>query len=602
MNFVRGILLVGIFAAGFAFTRTLHGQVSGISVLAGRQVSTDRPQAPFAETFLAINPHDDKNMIATSMVVSDGVFHSWVYASRDGGHTWQRVQTGTFKGGDPVVYFNSNGTAFFGAILFGTPEGFLLSRSNDGGFTWQPPITLRAGDFDRGYLTFDDTGGKFNERMYAAGTIGLGTVNGTSQRAIDITFSTDNGRTFSPGILLTGNSAKEDFSVVSDPLVASGGELIVPYSTYPTELGSDSPVPEHLWTVVSRDGGLTFSPARAGPTCTRGTGFRAMQSYAPPRAAIDRSHGHFLDRIYLACADFDGKKYMVKASHSTDLGMTWSKPIVVNDNTNDGDAGIPAITVSKDGTLAVAWNDRRGDPKNSCYRLYYAVSLDGGETFLPNVRASEQPTCPAAPGNWALIAFSPHEVGYAGHVPTIGIRAAAERFPNGGDTQGLVAGNDGIFRSAWINGESGVMQLWFNEIAVQRAKAFQSPFINPRKDLSRDLTLEVSEPSIDFTTHTVSVTVSLINPRSVRFQGPFTVVLDNVEWSSLKDIHVINSDNGMPARGAAWNFTVRGETSLLPQQKSDARVFRWGFTGGPPEEPNDPLFFAHFIILGQPKQ
>jgi hypothetical protein len=599
MNLVRSTLLFGIVAVGFTSARALHAQVSGISVSGGRHISRDTPKSPFAETFLAINPHDDKNLIATSMVVSNGVFLCSIYASRDGGRSWQRAPT-TFKGGDPVVYFSANGTAFFGAIRFGTSEGFLLSRSNAGGVTWEPPVSLRGGNYDRGYLAFDDTGGKFNGRMYAAGTIGVAAVDGTPHRAVDIAFSTDNGRTFSPGILLTGNSGSEDFSFVSDPLVASRGELIVPYSTYPTALGGHSSVPEHLWTAVSRDGGLTFSPVHEGPTCTRGRGFRAMQSYTPPRAAIDASYGHFRDHIYLTCSDFDGNRYEVKVSHSTDLGMTWSIPITVNDNTTDGDAGTPAIAVNKDGIVAVAWNDRRDDSKNSCYRLYYAVSLDGGESFLPNVRVNEQPTCPAQPGNWALVAFSPHEVGVETR-PTIGIRAAAERFPNGGDTQGLVGGSDGVFRSAWINGESGIMQLWFNEVAVDRARVFQSPFVNPCEDLSRDLAFEVSEPNIDLKRHTVSVTVRLFNPRQITFQGPFSVVLDSIQLSSLKNIHALNSDNGMPARGATWNFTFGAESSLAPQQKSEERVFRWGFTGTPPEAPQNPLFIVHFIILGQPQ-
>src|SRR6202035_1751975 len=135
------------------------------------------------------------------------------------------------------------------------------------------------------------------------------------------------------------------------------------------------------------------------------------------------------------------------------------------------------------------------------------------------------------------------------------IRAPAERFADGGDTQGLVAGNDRVFRSAWINGESGVMQLWDKELTGDGGKALPSPFAGARKNASQDLLIEVSEPNIDFVKHTISVKVRLTNSLSATLPGPFTMVLDDIR-SSLKNIRVLNSDNGMSSRGAAWDIVV----------------------------------------------
>lgn len=602
---VREILLV--VTGGFVFPSPSGAQTPGTSVPTGIQISSDSPKTPFAETFLAVNPRDPKNVIAASLVVANGTLLSWVYASRDGGGTWQRARTMSenntiFKrcGWDPVVYFDADGTAFFAMIS--TPARLLLSRSNDGGFTWESPVTVPGGPYDRPYLAFDDTGGRFNGRMYAVAAIDIKEVNnGRTFESIELFSSSDKGRTFSPGRVLASVEGHEEVSAMpADLLVTSEGKLVIPYSTYPSPGEATSSSSGHWWTTVSEDGGLTFLPAEKGPTWTRAAAwFQLMRSDAVPRAAIDSSKGSFRDRIYLTWPDFDGKNYAVKVSHSSDLGRTWSKPIAVNDDTDGGQPSNPAIAINRDGAVAVVFNDRRNDPKNSCYSLYYSVSHDGGETFLPNVKASEKPTCPLAVGNWAPFALSSFDLALTR--PWIMIRAPAERFANGGDTQGLVAGSDGVFRSVWIDGESGVMQLWSKRLALESAAAIQSPFGSPRKDLSSDLALEVSEPSIDFTTHRVSVRARLLNPFAATIQGPFTVVLDQIE-SSLNHVHAINCDSGLLRRGAAWNFTVRGKTSLEPQEKSDERILRWEFAGGPPDEPSGFLFRAHFIILGQPQR
>ena len=45
------------------------------------------------------------------------------------------------------------------------------------------------------------------------------------------------------------------------------------------------------------------------------------------------------------------------------------------------------------------------------------------------------------------------------------------RFPNGGDTQGLVADRDGAFHVGWINGVTGVLQLWYTKFELEPALA-----------------------------------------------------------------------------------------------------------------------------------
>jgi hypothetical protein len=275
---------------------------------------------------------------------------------------------------------------------------------------------------------------------------------------------------------------------------------------------------------------------------------------------------------------------------------------VVNDNANQNEPATAAVTVNNHGVVGVAFNDRRDDPQNSCFRLYFTASLDGGRTFLPNIKASDQPTCPLTTPNSAVSASSfierPFDLTKERPRPVVALSGASFRWPNGGDTQGLVAGPDGVFHSAYINGGSGVMQLWSKTLSVDGTAALQSPFVSPRKDLSRDLALEVSEPRIDLATHTVSLNVRLVNRSSATVSGPFTVVLDDLV-GTLKGMHVTNSDNGMAARGAAWNFSIGGQTSLPPHQKSDTRVLRWEFQGDLSFEEARLPFYAYWIILGE---
>jgi hypothetical protein len=586
--------MAAVVTAALQHLSQLRAQGSDISVSAGTYVSGDSPKTPFYEPFLAIDPRDARNLLITSSVGVEGSFLSYLYASRDGGNTWQRVKpvpnNPVAEGGDAVVYFDASGTAFWGSY---TQNGFLVSHSTDGGSAWTAPVNVPGGEiYDRPYLAFDSTDGKFSGRMYVGGTISVADVSGKTHLAIDIAYSTDGGGTFSSGRVVTDDWARRGDVGIADLLVTPEGKLVVPFAVVPQEHLPNSPRTSQLWTMVSEDGGVTFLPAQMGPLKTEAEGKRMLKSLVADRAVIDLSSGPYRGRIYLLWDDFDGRKYAVKVAHSSDLGKTWSRPIVVNDNTNGNDPANPAIAVNKAGLVGIVWNDRRDDPKNSCFRLYFTTSVDGGETFLPNVRVSDQTTCPEDPGNWAANAGSRIIEGQW----TVDIVTVADRWPNGGDTQGLVAGADGIFHSAWINGESGVMQLWSKEITVDNRVAERLP---RRKNLDGDLTLRVSEPNIDFATHTVSVKVRLENPSPVTVAGPFTVVLNEV-GGSFKDLHSINSDNGVPGKGAAWNFSLKGKSSLKPHEESDERVVRWGFSSVS-EEALAPVF-AKFTILGQAQQ
>jgi hypothetical protein len=71
---------------------------------------------------------------------------------------------------------------------------------------------------------------------------------------------------------------------------------------------------------------------------------------------------------------------------STDGGSTWTTPIRINNDPMAANAyqWFGTLSVAPNGRLDVTWNDTRNDPTFSTSQLYYAYSLNGGDTWLGN--------------------------------------------------------------------------------------------------------------------------------------------------------------------------------------------------------------------------
>jgi hypothetical protein len=556
-------------------------------------VSSDAPTNPHAETFLALNSKNPEQMLATSIVFGDPLFPrgaSRVYASVDSGRTWRRSSSlgpavPPVTGTDPIVYYDQTGAALFGSITGGE---FRVWRSTDGGFHFNSVAEVPGGLYDRQYLVVDTTLGPYAGRLYAAGQTTVRQTTGNRFPLLGITYSTDNGLTFLPTAFIdaTLDGQPGGLGGIADLLVTSRGVVVVPFFGGP-ELKPSSL--RQFWTLISENGGRTYSAPRPGLPMGRGpAGFRRIKTFSNLRATIDQSKGPFADRIYVTWVDYSDERYDVKISHSDDLGLTWSAPVKVNDNAGPNDPSNAAIVVNRDGVLAVIWNDRRDDPKNSCYRLYVSASLDGGETFLPNVQLNPHPTCTNAQGNWSM--------SIASNAGGINLSGVPDRFPNGGETQGLVAGPDGRFHVTWNNGESGVMQLWYSDFTVQ----LNGQTVGVRRvDRTKDITVEVDSPVIDFSAKSISFTVRLKNHSSTPIAAPLSLVVDNID-SGIQGVTATNADNGLTGKGATWTFLLKGRTNLAPNDASETRQLLWSFDGQMPAEPRLDPFRATFRIFGEP--
>ena len=600
-------LIFSAAAAGQQLSRREPAIAVGPSV----HISTDNPKAPHVESFLAINPRNPAQLVASSIVVGPGGTAS-VYVSKDAGHSWQRSTTSSagvpeISGHDPIVYYDRSGTALFAGLCDGPDCSMRIWRSTDGGHHWDSSAVVPGNNYDREYLAVDMTSGPYGGRVYAAGTSSIRQSNGGGYPVLAITSSTDGARTFLPPVILdvTSDGKSHGFGGIADLLITSKGTLVVPIQSSPDLIPSPK---RQFWIMISEDGGRTFSTPRPGlPIEVGPAGYRRLTNDGNIRATIDNSTGPFKDRIYVTWSEFENDRYVVKVTHSEDLGLSWSPAVTVNDARGQTDSSNATIAVNRDGIVSLVWNDRRDDPKGECYRLYASASLDGGDTFLPNVQVNSHSTCTNTRANW----FNP--LAYPQGQNRIALSGAPARFSNGGETQGLVTGPDGRFHVAWINGESGVMQLWYTNFAVQpgtqtvnsvratdqtgarkeAAKVSVPP--TDKSDLTKEISVEVSAPVVDFNSRLIGFTVSLKNKTSTVISGPLTIVLDEVE-SEFAGITVANSDNGLQGKGAAWKFLAKGQ--LAPGALSEARIVQWHFDGQVPKQYVRPRAFrATFRVL-----
>ncbi len=315
------------------------------------------------EPWVAVNPTDSQNIVAVYQQDrwSTGGAHGLVAGvSHDGGATWSRTWAhfsfcsgGTAANGgdfdrasDPWVTFSPNGDAYQISLSVSADQltsGILVSRSGDGGDTWSDPITLiretSAFNFnDKESITADPTNANY---VYAVWD-----------------------RSRKPGENSSFN-ALHSFAFRSDTMFAR-----------------------------TTNGGVSWEPARA---------IRHPQAleFAIANQIVVLPDGTLVDVF----ANFKGSGVnapgvFVEVMRSTDKGVTWSDPIVIDHlrtvGVVDPDTGfpirtgdiIPDIAVESNGTLYVVWQDSRfsGGTHDD---IAFSQSTDGGFTWSPAVKVNQ---------------------------------------------------------------------------------------------------------------------------------------------------------------------------------------------------------------------
>lgn len=282
---------------------------------------------------------------------------------------------------DPWSTYTGNGVLIYGSGV----TGQYIYRSTDNGISWSLPVLSVSGN-DRNHVSAEYTGtGPYANYVYAAitpGNFGRSTNEG-------LTWTT----TFSPS-----NTQPGCYIAVGPNDTVNGGCVI-----YVTNTGSTASRTYNFYR--STNGGLNFT-LMSSQNFVGYIGILNTQSRfvingartAPhPKIAMDNSNGPYRGRLYLVYATNEpagsGNKPDVFLRYSTDQGATWSSANRINDNVNPelSDQWFPEIYCERTtGRLYVHWYDDRNNPLNFGVDIYATYTTDGGNTFVPNQRLTNQ--------------------------------------------------------------------------------------------------------------------------------------------------------------------------------------------------------------------
>jgi hypothetical protein len=333
---------------------------------------------------------------------------------------------------DPNVAFDTRGRAYQATLPFNAfwvnlhPNGAIgIVYSDDLGKTWKvgnggrylsllPNSTsLSLGDVvDKQWIAVNHVGvSPYRDHVYAMWAV----FNGVNTVEVFFSKSVDRGKTFSPAVRITPPSQLGPSVTYVYPSIDAAGDLYVSVAAFTSAAGSSD---AELWVAKSTDDGQTFTwfdtgqlaHGTPGPDLPNTT-FRdgILQNFA----ASETTPGH----LYLAYEDWDGTQLDVKFTQSTDGGITWSAPAVVNDNVDAPGAATdqfqPSVAAGPNGAVAVAFYDRRAScpadksvrPQdvgrtNFCIDLTVQAYKDTGAGAVPvggNVRASQYTWDPMEP-------------------------------------------------------------------------------------------------------------------------------------------------------------------------------------------------------------
>jgi hypothetical protein len=356
------------------------------------------------EPVIAINPRDPLNFVGGSNpnydVAVSGGFPASAFSSHDGGKTWS-VSTVPLRApyttaSDPSVAFDRHGTAFF--VYFGMASSYcstgssavLIARSHDGGRHFGQLVTVdnSPGFHDKPYLAVQSFAHRPDHIFIVWDRWQTNTIQLLLQRSVD------GGWHFSPPALLA-QSTWLNFGAM--PVVGPHGRITVIWAQFPPN-GGTNPLREQILARTSYDDGVHW-----GPIVSVSHGYfwgmpnmvlpGQLRVFDIPSITVTKQGLLYaawtVVRVHQA---WGGVLSDIVVSRSHD-GVHWSPTVRVNDSLA-GDRFMPTVSALPDGSVGVAFYDRRTNHQD--FNVYAArvFSVNGKLQASSNIRlnAGRAPT------------------------------------------------------------------------------------------------------------------------------------------------------------------------------------------------------------------
>ena len=342
---------------------------------------------------------------------------------------------------DPTITADANGNVFaagiaaganfgFSSLFGGGPDsGFFAYKSTDFGQTWGAPTQI---SYDTATQSlYEDPNYRFNDRcrikadVYSGSSLyannvyatwikdrGLWDKTNPANRPLgDIYFSSLPAGGVAWNAPIQINQMANDMGNIPTLDVASDGTIYLAWLDYNVW----TPTTGQIYMRQSTDGGANFTDWNGVnqdhpvatinvPPLNLTTGTGAVDVVGKGNSgtpiAVDPNNPSNLYIAYAADPGVPGDEADIFLIKSTNGGQTWnaSPPVRVNDDATITDQAFPWIDIKPDGTIDVAWYDKRNSVNDDAWDVYIAKSVDGGASFSTNYLLSDLSF--TAPSGW----------------------------------------------------------------------------------------------------------------------------------------------------------------------------------------------------------
>ncbi len=298
--------------------------------------------------------------------------------STDGGQTWTAsvLDPGQFRS-DPVLDFDADGNFYYSSLS--SLSSIEMFKSTDGGASWSNPVPAFGGD--KQWIAVDRTSGIGRGNIYQHWNVQFTGIPDTN-----FTRSINGGASFQTSI--SGPTPYMKWGTMD---VGPDGTLYLAGSDLNTDDG-------HLFSksITAQDSTQTPTFSMSEPVFLGGTtssfgDLNPSGLLGQVSIATDHSQSSSHGNVYiLGSVDPPGPDPLdVMLIRSIDGGDTWSSPIRVNNDPGNGAyQWFGTMSVAPNGRIDVIWNDTRNDASDQTSELFYAYSMDAGETWSGNTALS----------------------------------------------------------------------------------------------------------------------------------------------------------------------------------------------------------------------